>query len=128
MKIRYIQLRANLNLPGQPAQLKKISNTGTDASQNGCAKSITPTPGGYIVHLPAGSHAGFYFVPLEMVDHARVDLDAAELDAIYPPPPVVEPEPKGNSAALASIIDKPKTRAAKKAAPKEQTPPVTDAA
>jgi hypothetical protein len=113
VKVKYIQLRQNLNLPGQPAQMKKISATGTDTSQNGCAKSITSAPGGYLVHLPAGAHAGFYFVPNEMIDHVRVDLDASELAALYPPPP----------APVEAPATEPKPRTKKQAAPTEQTKP-----
>jgi hypothetical protein len=78
MKIRYLQLHKNLNLPGQPAQLKKLNANGLDREMNGAVRQIVRAPHGFIIEIPAGHHKGFYEIPAESVEHARLEPENEE--------------------------------------------------
>ncbi len=77
MKIKYLQLKGKLNIPGMSgSQLNagsKVTANGLDGAYNGACKTIVQTRGGYILHVAGGQHRGFYHVPDSNVDHAGVE-------------------------------------------------------
>lgn len=90
MKIRYLQMKNPINIPGQGTP-PKWSNTGTEAPHKGQCKNIVQVPDGFLLELAAKPHAGIYFIPQQNVDHAGVEIDPAELVRLgmrEPIPPV----------------------------------------
>lgn len=83
MKIKYLQLKQRLNIPGISgegiAAGNKISANGKrDGTYRGQVTAIHQAPFGYVLEIASGPQKGFYEVPFFNVEHAGTEYTLDE--------------------------------------------------